>query len=115
MQNGFPKAQRLLRRGDFSAVYKTGTPYRNAGFHLFVRPRDGSEVTRLGLTVTRAVGGAVVRNRLKRWAREFYRLNYHRLESGVDVVQNHHPSLARKSRAEFDRLLEHVWKSADPQ
>jgi ribonuclease P protein component len=44
------------------------------GFVLLVRPRgDGSDVIRVGYTVTKKIGGAVVRNRMKRRFREIAR------------------------------------------
>ncbi len=54
---------------------------------LFVRERtDGEKHWRLGLAVTRKVGGATVRNRIKRVLREFFRLHQRRLVLPVDIV-----------------------------
>jgi ribonuclease P protein component len=41
---------------------------------------------RLGITITKKIGNAVTRNRLKRVIREFYRHYKHRLPQGFDVV-----------------------------
>ena len=113
MDQGFPKARRLLRRWEFRLVYDTGTPYRNAGFHLFVRPRSQpGEETRIGITVTRALGGAVVRNRLRRWTRETFRLAYPRIKPGYDLVVNCHRRLGEARRDQFDRSFENVLEKA---
>jgi ribonuclease P protein component len=63
------EAQRLIvirRRADFLAANK-GRRVPMPGFVLLVRPRgDGDEVMRVGFTVTKKIGGAVIRNRMKR-------------------------------------------------
>jgi len=105
MGQGFPKSQRLLKRKEFRLVYDTGTVYRNAGFHLFVKQREDRSPSRLGLTATRSLGGAVVRNRVRRWARETFRLAAERLEPGFDLVANFHQGLVRMKREAFDRLF----------
>jgi ribonuclease P protein component len=47
--------------------------------------------TRLGITATRRVGGAVHRNRFKRVLRELFRLHRDALGEGLDIVVNAHP------------------------
>jgi ribonuclease P protein component len=112
MSQEFPKLHRIRKRREFREVYETGAPYRNAGFHLFVRGREQDLPTRLGLTVTKAAGPSVDRNRLRRWAREVFRTEYGRLSSGYDLVVNIHRRMADVPREEFDRLLFHVWQKA---
>ena len=111
-RQGFPKSYRLLKRPEFLLVYSEGTPYRNAGFHLFRLARAESGLLRLGLTVSRSAGPSVARNRLRRWARESFRLRRDKMVTGYDVVMNFHRSLAAKTRPEFDRLLEDIWRKA---
>lgn len=63
-------------------------------FIVFVSPRAsgsgqgpiGVPPTRLGITVTRKIGNAVVRNRIKRLVREVFRQNRTRLPEGLDLV-----------------------------
>ena len=57
--------RRLLRRSDFVAA-KRGDRAHQAPFVLQCRRRDDREPARIGITVTRKTGGAVVRNRIKR-------------------------------------------------
>lgn len=68
----FLKSERLLKRTDFCAVRNSGK--KRSSRNLFIEWKD-SEKRRIGITVGRRVGKANVRNRIKRVAREFFRLN----------------------------------------
>jgi len=103
----FPKSARLLKRREFRQVYETGTPYRNAGFHVFVLKRaDSTAPTRLGLTATRGLGNSVQRNRVRRLGRECFRHLGPSLKSGYDLVVNFHRRLAVAPHSEFCRLFQ---------
>jgi ribonuclease P protein component len=62
--------------------------------------------TRLGLTVSRKIGGAVARNRVKRLLREYFRLSYDQLPSSVDIVFVARQGAAELSYAEVVSELE---------
>lgn len=62
---------------------------------------NGLDHPRLGLTVSRKVGGAVVRNRIRRRLREAYRHNKDRFPPGYDVVIGVKPSAARAPYGEI--------------
>ncbi|HEX8961056.1 MAG TPA: ribonuclease P protein component [Geobacteraceae bacterium] len=71
---GFPKHERLLHRSDFVRISGQGEKIHSANF-IILWERASGETVRVGITVSGKVGNAVVRNRLKRLIREFYRLN----------------------------------------
>ncbi|MDR1776705.1 MAG: ribonuclease P protein component [Desulfovibrio sp.] len=79
--------ERLRRRADFAACYDRGKRHYSEHFLVFslagVLP---DAKTRLGLSVSRKVGGAVTRNRIKRLLREFFRLHAGTLPQKTDVV-----------------------------
>jgi ribonuclease P protein component len=91
---GFPARLRLKQRRDFLRVQQTGRKHHVRNFLVFVaaRPDDpklekaSDPPTRLGITVTRKIGNAVVRNRIKRLVREVHRRNRSRLPTGLDMV-----------------------------
>jgi ribonuclease P protein component len=87
----FPKAQRLLRHADFERVYQQGRRHFAAHLTVFylARPGDtGGPGTRVGFTVSKALGGAVRRNRIRRRLREAVRLHGNLMGAGADVVIN---------------------------
>jgi ribonuclease P protein component len=82
----YPKSARLLRRREY-LVMNAGRQdkIRLSGFMAVCR-RNGLDRDRLGVTTTKKVGSAVVRNRLKRAAREFFRLRRGEWPRGFDLL-----------------------------
>lgn len=82
-----PRCHRLTRRPDFTVCYESGRRYFSRHFVLFVLRRQDDPVEwRVGLAVTKKVGNAVARNRIKRVLRAFFRLHQHLLPERMDVV-----------------------------
>lgn len=81
----FGKANSLRKNRQFQAVYKTGKSYANKYLVLYVLPNTEGQ-RRIGFAVGKRLGGAVVRNRIKRLLREAVRLNQHGLKQGVDLI-----------------------------
>jgi len=80
----FGKRLRITRSEDFQLIQRTGRRRRSR--HLvMVWLRSDRDHPRFGLAVSRKVGNAVIRNRVKRWLRESIRRQRHGLTS-VDVV-----------------------------
>src|SRR5258708_7319622 len=86
----FPKTARLLRHADFDRVYRNGRRVFSASMTVFWLRREGEAIPgpRIGFTVGRVLGGAVVRNRIRRRLREAVRLQAAQLQAPVDVVIN---------------------------
>lgn len=81
-----PRRGRLTRSADFDRVMRNGRSHAGRDLVLYVFPRGGDEPPRLGLSVSRKVGGAVDRNRVKRLLREAFALEADRLPVGADAV-----------------------------
>ena len=79
------KADRILKRSEFVGL--SSSTSRKVHTDLFIALVAPSRVerSRLGITVSRKVGGAVQRNRIKRLARESFRLNRHLLRGRWDI------------------------------
>jgi ribonuclease P protein component len=65
---------------------RNGRSHAGREFVLYVFPRGGEEPPRLGLSVSRKVGGAVERNSVKRLLREAFAQESERLPAGTDAV-----------------------------
>ena len=98
-RQGFPRAVRLLKRAEYEAVYGAGQRRSSPQFAVFFRsqsanPREAltskaagpDRNSRFGISVKKALGGAVVRNRIRRRIREILRRNRTEIPSGWDIV-----------------------------
>jgi ribonuclease P protein component len=111
----FPRTSRLLRHADFERVYKQGRRHFSATMTVFYCPSPqpvGSRekdplpgTLRVGFTVSRALGGAVQRNRMKRRLREAVRLSLPATALAADVVINPKKTLLT---ADFSVILSEV-------
>jgi ribonuclease P protein component len=92
-KNSFTKKDRLLKRSDFVRLSGSGKKRVNAHFVLFF-VQSKTDKSRLGVTASKKVGCAVVRNRIKRICREYFRRNRHKITGTWDISL-----IARKSIA----------------
>lgn len=76
---------RLHRRRDFEAAYRRGARVPGRSFILFILPNEAGRC-RLGVTLSRKVGGAVLRNRSRRRLREIFRKHRMELGGAFDLV-----------------------------
>src|SRR5579883_2075110 len=81
----FPQALRLKTPAEFKRVYDRKRSAADGRLVVYAC-ENGLPHSRLGLSVSRKVGGAVVRNRYKRLFREAFRLTRRDLPAGVDLV-----------------------------
>ncbi|WP_096438034.1 ribonuclease P protein component [Alteribacter populi] len=104
------KIYRLKKNADFQLVFKRGTSVANRQFVVYQRKADDNSEFRVGLSVSKKVGNAVTRNRVKRLIREVIRELKPRLKMKKDYV-----IIARKPTADMDfhevkKSLIHVLK-----
>lgn len=104
----FPKSARLLNSVDFRRVTTSGRRFGGRFFLLFALETSGPSA-RVGLTVSRKVGKAVVRNRVKRHVREFFRLSRHTLNASQDWVVIARPQAGRVEADLLRRDLQKIF------
>lgn len=98
----FPREARLLRRGEFDTVYRAGKRRSSSHFTVFFRANELPQ-SRFGVSIKKALGGAVMRNRIRRRVREMVRCNRQEIPAGWDIVI--HPKSA-VAMAPFAALTE---------
>jgi len=104
----FPRSLRILRAAEFRLIYDQGlrvsSPFFTA-FCLAHRSTADAAGPRIGLTVPRAVGRAVERNRMKRRLREAFRLHRSELGAQWDIVFNPRRAILKAEFADVERAL----------
>jgi ribonuclease P protein component len=97
-----------VRKAEYDAVYRTGKRRSSSHFTAFVKANHLPQ-SRFGFSIKKALGGAVVRNRIRRRVREIVRLHREEIPAGWDIVIHPKSSVAKAPfealTAEFLRLL----------
>jgi ribonuclease P protein component len=82
---GFKKRERISHPQDFRRLMKSGKRVHSGNLLLFIQ-ENALGFHRLGIVVKKEVGPASYRNRIKRYLREFFRLNKHRIGGSLDLI-----------------------------
>jgi ribonuclease P protein component len=106
----YPREARLVRRGEFDAVYRAGKRRSSSHFTVFFRANELSQ-SRFGFSIKKALGGAVVRNRIRRRLREIVRCHRLEIPSGWDIVIHPKSSVVRVEFAALAADLLRLLKS----
>ncbi len=103
------KENRLKKNTEFRKVYKQGKNYWNRNLILYVR-RNHTDNVRIGISITKKVGNAVVRNRLKRRIKEINRTLVPSIKRGYDLVIIPKKNAVELSFIELESALKHIYK-----
>ncbi|MFQ5989219.1 MAG: ribonuclease P protein component [Candidatus Methylomirabilales bacterium] len=111
MRHRFSRANRIRGTTEFQEVVRRGEKVSWKGLSLFIRHRPGTEI-RLGLAVSRRIGGAVARNRMRRRLREYFRHNRSRMPKGLDLVVVVHRDLSEVDHKTFLAIVGDLFRRA---
>ena len=98
----FPKSRRLTQSAEFEQVKKNGRVYRGQFVVLSIVPANDATPFRAGFITSRALGRAVVRNRVRRRLREIVRKHQRDLINGIWMVTIARASAARASYQQLE-------------
>jgi ribonuclease P protein component len=102
----FPKTRRLTHRSEYELVKREGVTQRGKFLMLNVMPVEKSGPWRAGFVTSGRVGGAVVRNRVRRRLREIVRRHQHKLPEGFwfVIIARHEAATASHDALEDEWL-----------
>ena len=106
-KEGLSKKERIRKNREFERVFKEGKKIWVDKLVLIIYAPNDLGFRRLGIVVSKKVGKATKRNKLKRWIREVFRRNKDWFPESSDIIIIPHPSLLEKS---YHELLEGIKK-----
>jgi ribonuclease P protein component len=98
MNEGLGPRERIRKKSDFLFLYKNGCRYRGRYFNLVYFP-NSLAFSRMAIVVSKKVGKAVTRNKVKRWIRDLFRRNKDWIRGSFDIM-----IIAKKEILEISRL-----------
>jgi len=106
------KDGKLKKTYQFKQVYNYGRSYANKFLVLYVY-QNKKKLRRVGYSVSKKIGKAVVRNRIKRLLREVYRHNNEQLKTGLDLVFIARNPIVDASYQQLEQTANHLFNKAD--
>jgi len=101
----FTKQQRISTRAEFQTILKDGKKVSDRFFRIAVIINPNQSRPKLGIIVSKKVGAAVYRNRIKRVVRESFRLNQNQIVSGTNLVVIAKPDSINQGYWEIEKSL----------
>ena len=108
----FPRRERLTKTREYQSVYANGTRTVGPAFICYVVRQEGKG-RKFGLAVSRKVGGAVTRNRVKRYIREIYRAFRKQMVDDVCLVVVARPTAANLNFAQCKDAISRLFRNGD--
>lgn len=106
------KRQRIKKDKEFQEVFKKGKSFANRQFVVYCYPKKEQEQFRIGLSVSKKIGNAVVRNRIKRYIRQSFLEMKDDVKKSMDYVIIARHQAAKKDFHETKKSLQHVLRVA---
>ena len=100
----FPSIKKNI---DFQRIYRQKKSYANRLFVMYVE-ETGEEENHIGISVSKKVGNSVVRHRMCRQIREIFRLNKHRIQTGLNIILVVRPPAKHSDYHELESAFLHL-------
>ena len=109
----FKRTKGLKKDSDFRQVYKQGKSFANRQLVMYIL-ENKSDYSRVGFSVSKKVGKAVVRNKIKRRIREAYRLNIdENVKEGLDIIFIARIASSDSDYRDIEKSINHLAKKAN--
>ncbi|MET0785461.1 MAG: ribonuclease P protein component [Paenisporosarcina sp.] len=106
------KHQRVKKNVEFQKIFKRGKSFANRQFVVYCFEKEGQEDFRIGLSVSKKIGNAVTRNRIKRYMRQAFLEMKDEIKPNMDYVIIARHQAATMDFHESKKSLQHVLKIA---
>lgn len=103
---------RLRNREDFSRIYRGGKSFANGQFVVYWSKQPSAEPFRLGVSASKKIGNAVVRNRMRRMIKEIVRHQANRIVPRTDFILIVRKPATLMKMKEMEKSVLHVLKKA---
>jgi ribonuclease P protein component len=107
------REHRLTDKRDFQRVFHQGQSFANRYLVLYYAKNRTHDTFRVGFSVSKKVGKAVVRNRVKRLLREAFRLQKERIPKAYDLVVIARPSAADLDFEKIQQNVQHLLRNME--
>ena len=109
----FKRTQGLKKDSDFRKVYKHGKSFANRNLVMYMLDNK-SDYTRVGISVSKKVGNAINRNKIRRRIKEAYRLNIdENVKNGYDIIFIARVSCNEAEYKDIDKAINHLVKKSN--
>lgn len=103
---------RLRNRADFNRIYRYGKSFANAQFVVYWSRQPVAEPFRLGVSASKKIGNAVVRNRMRRVIKEIVRLNGDKIVPNTDFILIVRKPAVEMETKQLEKSVMHVLRKA---
>ncbi|MCA1295970.1 ribonuclease P protein component [Paenibacillus sp. alder61] len=103
---------RLRNRADFNRVYRYGKSFANRQLVVYYSTRPEIERFRLGVSASKKIGNAVVRNRMRRMLKEIVRLHEPEIRDHLDLILIVRNGAVGMEYKELEKSVLHVLRKA---
>ncbi|MGE6523706.1 ribonuclease P protein component [Bacillus safensis] len=106
------KRNRLKKNEEFQKVFKKGQSMANRQFVIYQLDQPNQDELRLGLSVSKKIGNAVIRNRIKRLIRQVFLEEGHKLKQEKDYIVIARKSASELTFEETKKSLQHLFRKS---
>lgn len=105
----YKNLETLKKNSDFRLVYSRKKSYANKLLVMYIL-ENGTDMNRIGISVSKKVGNSIVRHRLTRLIREVFRLDIDKIQKGYDIIIVARVDLKDKNYFETKDAILHLLK-----